>query len=141
LIVWTARHRYAVRRDDLTATRLVDGRSGLPVADERGHPYIGIELGPLLDPADQSTMLRRHALIVPLRRRLVALLADRVDSLPEHTSCIALPELLRTRLLQPWVIGALVVDDELIVQIDLRAVARSALSGRRGDEGRHTGAL
>jgi hypothetical protein len=127
LIVRTARRRYAVRRDDVMEIKLVADASAMP-RDERGQPYIGFELGMLLDPADRSELRRRRALVVPLRRRKIALLADEVDSFQEYTQTIALPELLGARLSQPWAIGALVLDDEVIVQIDLLAVARSALA-------------
>ena len=127
LIIRTARHRYAIRRDDLLEIRLVPNVSAMP-CDEHGYPYLGIELGPLLDPSDCSDLTRRRALVVPLRRRLVALLADSVESFHEYAPAAPLPELLGARLSQPWAIGALVLDDEVIVQLDLRAVARSALA-------------
>jgi hypothetical protein len=127
LIIRTARHRYAIRRDDVLEIRLVLDATTMP-CDEHGHPYLGIELGPLLDPDDHSDLARRHALVIPLRRRLVALLTDSVDSFHEHAPVAALPELLGARLSQPWAIGALVLADEVIVQLDLRAVARSALA-------------
>jgi chemotaxis signal transduction protein len=101
--------------------------------DERGQPYVGFELGELLDPTDRSELTRRRALVVSLRRRKVALLADRVDSFQEHAPITALPALLGARLSQPWAVGALVLDDEVIVQIDLRAVARSALTRSSND--------
>jgi hypothetical protein len=127
LIVRTARRRYAVRRSDVMEIKLVVDTTAMP-CDERGQPYVGFELGLLLDPADRSELTRRRALVVPLRRRKIALLADQVDSFQEHAQTIALPELLGARLSQPWAIGALVLDDEVIVQIDLLAVARSALA-------------
>jgi hypothetical protein len=132
LIVRTARRRYAVRRDDVIEIKLVANTAAMP-RDERGRPYVGFELGPLLDPADCSELARRRALVVPLRRRKVALLADRVDSFQEHAQVVALPELLGGRLSQPWAVGALVLDGEVIVQIDLWAVARSALAGSSSD--------
>jgi hypothetical protein len=127
LIVRTARRRYAVRRSDVMEIKLVADAMAMP-RDERGQPYVGFELGMLLDPADCSELTRRRALVVPLRRRKIALLADQVDSFQERAQTIALPELLSARLSQPWVIGALMLDDEVIVQIDLLAVARSALA-------------
>jgi hypothetical protein len=127
LIIRTTHHRYAIRRDDVLEIRLVPNLSVMP-CDEHGQPYLGIELGPLLDPGDRSNLTRRHALVVPLRRRLVALLADSVDSFHEDAPVVPIPELLGARLSQPWAIGALVLDDEVIVQLDLRAVARSALA-------------
>jgi hypothetical protein len=132
LIVCTARHRYAVRRDDLSEIKLVANASDMP-NDERGRPCIGVELGALLDPDDHSPLTRRRALIVPLRRRLVALLADRVESFQERSHIVALPTLIAARLSQPWAVGALMVDTEVIVQLDLRAVARSALARTPSD--------
>ena len=133
VIVQTALRRYAVRRDDILEIKLVANPAGLPIADEHGRTCIAVELGPLLDPADQSTHTRRHALIVPLRRRLVALLTDRVESLQEHAGIEALPALLRAQLREPWAIGALLLGSDLIVQLDLRAVARTALALRSGE--------
>jgi hypothetical protein len=132
LIVRTARRRYAVRRDDVAEIKLVVDASLMP-NDERGRPYIGVELGPLLDPGDRSELVRRRGLVVPLRRRKIALLADRVESFQEHMRAVALPELLGARLGQPWAVGALLLDDDVIVQIDLRAVARSAMAHGASD--------
>jgi hypothetical protein len=132
LIVRTARHRYAVRRDDVSEIKLVADASAM-ANGEGGRPYLGIELGPLLDPEDRSSLARRRALVIPLRRRLVALLADRVESFQENAQVVMLPELIGARLREPWAIGALVLDNEVIVQLDLRAVARSALAQRSSD--------
>jgi len=132
LIVRTARHRYAVRRDDVSEIKLVADASAM-ANDKGGRPYLGIELGPLLDPEDRSSLARRRALVIPLRRRLVALLADRVESFQENAQVVMLPELIGARLREPWVIGALVLDNEVIIQLDLRAVARSALAQRSSD--------
>jgi hypothetical protein len=131
LIVQTARHRYAVRRDDVSEIKLVADASAM--ANDEGGPYLGIELGPLLDPEDRSSLARRRALVIPLRRRLVALLADRVESFQQNAQVVMLPELIGTRLREPWAIGALVLDNEVIVQLDIRAVARSALAQRSSD--------
>ena len=132
LIVRTARHRYAVRRDDVMEIKLVANVAAMP-CDERGQPYVGFELGPLLDPTDHSAMERRRALVVPLRRRKVALLADRIDSFEENAQVVLLPELLGGRLNKPWALGALMLGDDVIVQIDLWAVARSALARSPND--------
>lgn len=132
LIVRTARYRYAVQRGDVLEIKLVADVAAMP-RDERGRPYLGFELGELLDPADRSELTRRRALVVSLRRRKVALLADQVDSFQEQAQIIALPELLGARLSQPWAIGALVLDGEVIVQIDLQALARSALARSSSD--------
>lgn len=129
LIVRTARCRYAVQHDDISEVKLIADPAELRAAGLYNRPCLDVELGPLLDPADQSTLVRRRALIVPLRRRYVALLVDYVDTFLERTAGVPLPTLLRERLQQPWAIGALTLDDELIVKLDLRAVARSAMLG------------
>src|SRR5437660_10204929 len=100
LIVCTARHRYAVRRADLSEIKLVANASDMP-NDERGRPWVAVELGALLDPDDHSPLTRRRALLVPLRRRRVALLADRIESFQEQSQIVALPTLLGARLSQP----------------------------------------
>lgn len=133
LIVRTARCRYAVRHDDLFEVKLIADPNELRAGKLFNRPCIGVELGPLLDPSDQSTLIRQRALIVPLRRRYVALLVDYVDAFLERAAAVPLPALLRERLQQPWAIGALMLDDDLIVKIDLRAVARSAMLDYAGE--------
>lgn len=130
IIVRTNRHSYVVRREDVASLRVVARADDLNRADAAGHPYVGVELGPLLDPNDQSALPRRHALIVPLRRRNIALLIDGVDNLIDHAAPHPLPPLLRDRLRQPWAIGAVEVDDRLLIQLDIRAIARSALMSK-----------
>ena len=127
LIIRTARRRYAVRRDDLLEVKLVADPADLQAGGLFDRPCVGVELGPLLDPSDQSALARRRALIVPLRRRYIALLVDYIDALLERAVTTPLPVLMRERLLEPWAVGALAFEDDLIVQLDLRAVARSAL--------------
>jgi chemotaxis signal transduction protein len=126
LLVRTALRRYAIRRDDLAALRLVSGAHDL-AADESGKPFVAADLGALLDPLDRSTAPRRSALVVPLRRRSVALLVDAVEDLLERAAPGPLPPLLTRHLREPWSAGTLVVGEELLVLLDIRAVARSAL--------------
>jgi hypothetical protein len=133
LIVRTALRRYAVSRDDLFDVKLVADPSDLAAGGLFERACIGVELGPLLEPSDQSMQARRRALIVPLRRRHVALLVDYVDTFIERASSVPLPTLLRERLGQPWAVGALALDDDLIVMLDLRAVARSAMLTHAGE--------
>jgi chemotaxis signal transduction protein len=129
MIIKTALRRYAVRRDDLLDVKMAQAGDTFQVEGSAERPYIGFELGPLLDPADCSSLKRRRALIVPLRRRYIALMVDNIDTFLEQADTIALPALLRERLHEPWAVGALVLEDDLVVQLDLRAVARSALLG------------
>jgi hypothetical protein len=133
LIVRTALRRYAVSRDDLFDVKLVADPSDLQAGGLFERACIGVELGPLLDPSDQSEQSRRRALIVPLRRRYIALLVDYVDTFLERSASVPLPELLRARLGQPWAVGALALDDDLVVLLDLRAVARSAMLNQVGE--------
>lgn len=127
VIVKTARHRYAVRRDEVIDIKIVQPGQAIQFDSSSGHECIGVELGPLLDPADRSVVKRQRALVVQLRRRPIALLVDEVETFLEHTDSLPLPGLLRDRLGAPWAVGALLLGGELIVQLDLRAVARSAL--------------
>jgi chemotaxis protein histidine kinase CheA len=122
LVVRTAHRAYAIRRNDILELRLVSS-DGIVTVDDR--PCEHVELCQLLDPNDSNDGRRRRALVVPLRRRLVALLVDEVEALEESVFNVPLPPLLQSRLRQPWAVGALLVGDELIVQIDVRAVAMS----------------
>ena len=133
LIVRTALHRYAVSRDDLFDVKLVADPADLRAGGLFERACVGVELGPLLDPSDQSARIRRRALIVPLRRRYIALLVDYIDTFLERAVSVPLPALLRERLRQPWAAGALMLDDDLIVKLDLRAVARSAMLKSSGE--------
>jgi hypothetical protein len=132
MIVKTAQRRYAIRRDDLLDVKMAQAGGMFQVEDSSDRPYLGFELGPLLDPADRSSLKRRRALIVPLRRRYIALMVDYIETFLEQADSSPLPALLRERLIQPWAIGALILEDDLVVQLDLRAVARSALLGYSG---------
>lgn len=127
LIMRTARHRYATLHSDIAEMRLVFDPAALEAEGAFDRPCMNVELGPLLDPADHSRQRRRHALFIPLRRRYVALLVDSVETFLEQSDASPLPALLHEQLGQPWAIGALCYEDQPVVQIDLRAVARSAM--------------
>jgi hypothetical protein len=133
LIVRTPLRRYVVRRDDVFDIKLIPGPEALADNMLFDRPVVGVELGMLLDPADRGGLTRRRALLVPLLRRYVALLVDNVDAFLEQVQCVPLPPLLSARLGQPWAVGALALEDELLVQLDLRAIARSVLAGRSGE--------
>ena len=127
ILVKTARHRYAVRRDQLLDIKIAQsGHAPLSeVSPEQG--YSSVELGPLLDPADCSSARRQRALVVSAPRRPIAFLVDEVEAFLEHASCLPLPTLLGNRLQKPWAVGALILDDAVVLQLDLHAVAHSAL--------------
>ncbi|HEU4322254.1 MAG TPA: hypothetical protein VFS21_03810 [Roseiflexaceae bacterium] len=128
LIASTARHRYAFSRGDVMSIRIAAADSGLAGLDERGQPFISVELGPMLIADDHSSLPRLRALVVPMRRRSIALLVDQIDQAPADARVLPLPDLLRTRLTQPWATGVVVYQDALVVQIDLRAIVRSVLA-------------
>lgn len=133
LIIHTTRHRYVVPREDVATLRAFNRRAGHDQAENEDRTSLVVELGPLLDPVDISEMQRRHALIVPMRRRTIALLVDAVDNLIDHAVVQPLPPLLRERLREPWATGVLMVDEHPIVQLDVRAIARSILLKRNRD--------
>jgi hypothetical protein len=135
LIVKTAARRYAVRRDDVFEIRMVETTAALETGAPGAWPVVGVELGPLIDPDDRSRLARRRGLLVPLRRRYVALLVDDVETFLERSECAPLPALLRERLRLPWAIGALAQDDDLILLLDVRAIARSVLVDRANGSG------
>ncbi len=128
LIASTAQHRYAFSRGDVMSIRLSGAGGGLAGLDERGQPFISVELGPLLAADDRSTLPRQRALVVAMRRRSIALLVDQIDQAPADARVLPLPDLLRARLTQPWATGVVVYEDTLVVQIDLRAIVRSVLA-------------
>jgi hypothetical protein len=130
LIVRTALHRYAIRRSVLIDVKLVPNAAALAAGGLYDRPCLGVELGPLLDSVDHSVLVRRRALVVTMRRRYIALLVDDVDAFLEQGCSITLPALLRERLVRPWSIGALLFEDEVIVELDVRAVVRDALAHR-----------
>jgi hypothetical protein len=135
LIVKTAARRYAVRRDDVFEIRMLENAGALDTGASGAWPSLGVELGPLIEPGDQSRLVRRRGLLVPLRRRYVALLVDYVETFIERSDCAPLPALLRERLRLPWAIGALALDDDLILLLDVRAIARSVLVDRANGSG------
>lgn len=126
LLAQTARQRYAIKRDDVLSIELVGEEGPGQHFDARGNTYIGVELGALIDPADRSVQKRQRALLVALRRRIVALLVDHVEFV-EADQAVALPALITERLQHPWAVAALTIEDTLVVQLDIRALARSAL--------------
>jgi hypothetical protein len=135
VITRTALRRYVFRRDDLLEMRSIAAAELRSPTDTQ--PYIAVELGEWLDPRDRSAQRRRHALIVPLRRRFVALLVDSVETFVDKHALLPLPPLLHTHMREPWAIGVLPIDDDIAVALDARAIARSALSTQSPPALRH----
>lgn len=132
LTIRTTLHHYLVRRDQMLEIRLITSVADLERPDERGRPLISAELGKLLDPADLRSQARRHALIVPTRRRGVALLVERVEDFSHQNAAAMQPlaPLLRQRLTRPWFLGSVVGDDDTpVLVLDLRQIAQDVLLG------------
>ncbi len=127
LLIETVSRRYLGRQRDVDAI-------GFPPAaerDERGRPISSWQLGPLLDPSDPPFTGRLHALTINLRRRVVTLLAPRVDILTEAPEIRPLAPFLISRLQYPWVIGAALLEQQPVLLLDLRRMATDLALGLR----------
>lgn len=124
VVMTTATRRYAAHAADLSGVRRV--------APGDSH-YVMFDLGALLDPADAAQEPLFAALIIPLRRRNVALLVTRVEHVLTHLPEYPLPALVQQHLQQPWACGLVQFEDTVIVRLDPRAVVRSAMAQRRRD--------
>ncbi len=122
--VQTARRRYFVPRGHVDQL----GVAPLPNASEaHGRPLLTRDLGPLLDPEDSGAPARQ-ALTVLLRRRTVVLRVQRIESL-ESVTVHPLAPLLRRRLRAPWVLGAVIHDDQPVLVLDMRRIATDLALG------------
>lgn len=140
LNVVTSRHKYIVRRDQIFELWLIASENDLTRTDERGKPVSSCELAPLLDPDDMPTRKRRHALVVPTRRRSIALLVDEVTDAytVDEDYILPMPDLFKKRLKRPWCIGVVIQDDIPYLVLDLRMIAQDVLlekKDKRSDGG------
>jgi hypothetical protein len=128
LEVHTATRRYLVPQTHLDhLTMMVASQPAAPT--RRSTALVCRDLGPLLDPDDLGPPGRRHALTVELRRRTVALLVERAESLAAPGAVQPLGALLARRLARPWVLGAVVIDDLPVLVLDLRRIAADVALG------------
>jgi len=131
LTIRSSTQRYVVRRDHVRELRLILNDDDLEQPDERGKALICCELDNLLSGHQVYSVSRRHALIVHLRRRSVALLIDRIeDARPTgelEADIRPLPALLARRLARPWFLGVLVRDETPLLVLDLRQIAQDVL--------------
>jgi chemotaxis signal transduction protein len=97
------------------------------------HPVVPVELGEWFDPVDRSAPGRRHALVVPLRRRPIVFLVERIEQALENPQVHPVPAFIAQRLREEWALGVIALEDQLAVLIDLRAVARSVILQQRQD--------
>lgn len=124
LLVHTPRQRFLASNADIYTIR-----AGL-VEQEPAPNVVQIGLGAFFDPADVSMLKRQHGMVVPLRRKEITFLVDRIDLLEIRPQRYELPPLLVSRLRAPWALGAFAIDDQLVVHLDMRALARSVLSAK-----------
>jgi chemotaxis signal transduction protein len=131
LTIRSSTQRYVVRRDHVRELRLMLSDDDLERPDERGKALICCELDQVLHGYESYRLSRRHALIVHLRRRSVALLIDRIEDARPTTELEAdmcpLPTLLSRRLARPWFLGVLVRDEIPLLVLDLRQIAQDVL--------------
>ncbi|EFO79743.1 hypothetical protein OSCT_2428 [Oscillochloris trichoides DG-6] len=120
---------FGVVQSQVETVGLVDPAD--PPADMHGRSLVCRELGPMLGTPPQPLPTRRHALIVALRRRSVALLIDRIDSLylENQPEIQMLAPLLAQRLARPWFLGAVIYQDAPLLLLDLRRIATDVMIG------------
>jgi chemotaxis signal transduction protein len=127
--VQAGRWRYAVAQEQVGHLALIDPAAA--PAGPRGGPLICRELAALMGEASAVGPGRRHALMVALRRRSVALLVDHIDSLGDagRQAIQPLAPLLASSLARPWFLGAIVCGDEPLLLLDLRRIATDVALG------------
>lgn len=124
----SAGRRYFVPRSHVDRLELL-APAEAPTTDERGRPVVVRDLGQLLGGVAEPAKERRQALSVTLRRRTVALLVDRVESLELGARVQPLAPLLARRLAAPWVVGVVADGDDPVLVIDLRRIAADVALG------------
>jgi hypothetical protein len=130
LQIQTARNSYIVRAADIHTIMVARPDRELVIPDPQQRPCDQVELGSLLHPDDRHGGEQWKALVIQLRRKFVGLLVVAVEQLEGVTTASPLPELLRQRLNQPWANGVLDLNGQVLVQLDLRAIAIAAAARR-----------
>lgn len=129
VMIQTAGQRYLVRRDQFIELRLISWAGDLERPDPRGKALLACDLANLFNLAETNEYARRHALIVPTRRRGLALLVDRADDLTDSRimTILPLPKLLARRLARPWFLGVALEGETPLLLLDLRQIAQDAM--------------
>lgn len=131
LTIRTSQHSYIVRRDQIGELRLIVRDEDLQRSDERGRKVVSGELESFLNAQDIRSLGCRHALIVYMRRRSVALLVERIEDVVVDRSIAEvihpLPPLLRQHLARPWFLGVLIREETPLLVLDLRQIAQDLL--------------
>lgn len=133
VIIRTALRQYAIRRGDVASMLPIHTPAEVVALGSAQYPALSVELGAWFDAADCSPAGRRHALIVPLRRRPIVFLVERIEQALENPHVHPVPSLLANGLREQWALGVITLEDQLAVLVDLRAVARSVVLQQRQD--------
>jgi hypothetical protein len=133
IIVQTALRYYAVRRGDVASMLPLHSDADIVALGSAQHPALPVELGAWFDPTDQLVATRRHALVVPLRRRPIVFQVSRIEQALENPTIQPVPDIITKGLRELWALGVIAYEEHLAVLIDLRAVARSVVLQHRQD--------
>ena len=117
---------FLVQHSQVSRTILAAHVVGLQ--DERGHAVRQVPLAPVLGlPAIPA----RHALLVPTRRRTVALLVEATDLFEQVGDLVPLilpvPPLIAQAVGHQWLGGIMIHDDYPLQLLDVRQIAQDAL--------------
>ena len=102
VIVRTALRQYAIRRGDLANMLPVHTHADIVALGNAQHPAVPVELGEWFDRADRSAPGRRHALVVPLRRRPIVFLVERIEQALENPQVHPVPAFIAHHLREEW---------------------------------------
>lgn len=137
VIVVAGAQRYAVRYDDITLVRSVEMDELETLRDPRGRPLMVRALHAWLYATAEMPVGRCHALIVPLRRRSVALLVERVEEMTRFTvtDIQPLPVLVRSALEHGWLSGVVSWEGQPILVLDAVQIARDIITAEIAPSG------
>lgn len=133
MVVRAGQRRYLVLRDHVDQIQLID-HTGLPAQDARGRPIIGCALSDLLGLGQAPIARRQHALLVAQRRRSVAIIVERIETLEAAGRLDQQPlaPFLSQSLARPWFLSAAIYEGEPVLLLDLRRIAMDVAIAEKG---------
>ncbi len=103
----------------------------LPTHDERGKLIIGYILDTALGEDATPAYAPHHALLLPLRRRSVALFVQTIDSTPLTIADIqSVPPLVQSLVRHAHLRGVCSLDNAAVLVLDVRTIAHDILMQR-----------
>lgn len=103
----------------------------LPTHDERGKLVLGYILDTALGEDATPAHAPQHALLIPLRRRSVALLVQTIDSTPLTIHDIQpVPPLVQSLVRHSHLRGVCSIDNTAVLVLDVRSIAHDMLMQR-----------